>query len=236
MTTEENTDLAFANEDELLKKGLELSSQLKGCLPTYIDPLTISMKAKVPFNALCIREVLLYRVSELADVALSSYRNNQLVTAATLTRALIESVSLLYWLFKQLVRAVEEGSSTRITPFLKRALVGTRNGATPLDAHNVLHAIDEMTKDIGGWRKLYEELCEIAHPNWGGCLGAYAKLNKEKVWYELGQCRLPKPLILGPLVCSMEFFIHHYNNMIPHLKDFAVLCEKELDTNSPSSG
>jgi len=197
MTPENNIKLAFTNEPELLKKGLELSGQLKGCLPSHIDPATTSIKAKIPFHALCIREVLLYRVSELAETSLSCYQNNQLVAAATLSRSLMESVSLLYWLFKELKRAVEEGSSIRITPFLKRALVGTRNKATPLEAHNVLNAIDEVDKDVEGYRKLYEELCEIAHPNWSGGLGAYAKLNKEKVWYELGKGRLPKPLILG---------------------------------------
>ena len=230
MTKEESASHEFVNEKELLEKGLELSNQLKGCLPPRIDPATTSIKAKVSFHALCIREVLLYRVSELADTALNSYQKNQLVTSAILARALLESVSLLYWLYKELTRAVEEGSSIRITPFLKRALVGTRNGTTPLEAHNVLNAIDAMGQDVEDWRKLYEELCEIAHPNWGGCLGAYAKFNKEKVWYELGECRLPKPLILGPLVGSIEFFIHYYNDMVPHLKDFAALCEKELES------
>lgn len=224
-----NVDQAVFDEVELLKKGLELSGRLKASLPPRVDPLTISTKAKIPFKALCVREVLLYRVSELADAALVCYQRNQLVAAATLTRALLESVAILYWLFNELKTAVADGDTSKIDNFLGRALVGTRNDATPLLAHNVMNAIDAVTKDIDHYRKVYEELCEIAHPNYGGGLGAYAKLNREMVWFDLGTSQLPKPLILGPLVTSLELFVHFYDKMIPHLKEFAALCEREIE-------
>lgn len=232
---EDNVHPAVFNEEALLKKGLELSERLKASLPPRIDPATISTRAKIPFKALCIREVMLYRVSELADAALTCYQRDQLVATATLTRALLESVAFLYWLFNELKAAVEDGDTRKIDEFLGRALVGTRNEATPLLAHNVMNAIDVVTKDIDHYRKVYEELCEIAQPNWGGELGAYAKLNREKVWYELGKSHLPKPLILGPLVTSLEVFISFYNSMIPHLKQFAVLCERDLLKGEPEA-
>ena len=230
---EDNLDQNTFNEEELLRKGLALSRGLKASLPPRIDPATISTTAKIPFKALCIREVMLYRVSELADAALTCYQQGQLVATATLSRALLESVALLYWLYKEVKQAGENGSTGKIDKFLGRALVGTRNESTPLLAHNVMGAIDVVTKDIAYYRKLYEELCEIAHPNWGGGLGAYAKLNKDMVCYELGTNQLPKPLILGPLVTSLEFLVSFYNGMIPHLKQFATVCERELE--EPSS-
>lgn len=231
---EDNVDQPIFNEEELLRKGLEFNGRLKTSLPPRIDPATISTRAKIPFKALCIRDVMLYRVSELADAALACYQRDQLVVAATLTRALLESVALLYWLFNELQAAVAAEDTSKIDEFLGRALVGARNEATPLLAHNVMNAIDIVTKDIDHYRKVYVELCEIAHPNWGGGLGAYAKLNGEKVWYEFGTSQLPKPLILGPLVTSLEFFIEFYDGMIPHLKEFAALCERELER--PPSG
>ena len=221
--------LVYFDETELLRKGKLFSQALKSSLPPRIDPATISTKAKIPFKALCVREVLLYRVSELAEAALRSYEESQLVATATLSRALMESVALLYWLYKELQRTLEKrGSSDKVNEFLAKALVGTRNQTTPLQAHNVMTAIDVVDKDIPSYRKLYEELCEIAHPNWGGGLGAYAKLNRKKVWYELEKARLPRPLILGPLVTSLELFVHFYDKMIHLLQDFAALCEKEL--------
>lgn len=229
----DNIDQAAFNEAELLSKGLELSGRLKASLPPRIDPATISKSAKIPFKALCIREVMLYRVSELADTALTSYQNGRLVASATLTRALLESVALLYWLHKELERAITDRSSTKINEFLGRALVGARNQSTPLLAHNVMNAIDVVTRDFDLYRKMYEDLCEIAHPNWGGGLGAYAKLNREKVWFELATSRLPKPLILAPLIASLELFIEFYGSMVPHLKEFATLCEGELDQEGP---
>ena len=62
------------NEEGLLRKGMELSSRLKASLPSRVDPATVSTRAKIPFKALCVREVLLYRVSELADAALACYQ------------------------------------------------------------------------------------------------------------------------------------------------------------------
>jgi hypothetical protein len=141
----------------------------------------------------------------------------------------MESAALFYWLYKELQSAIERGSSDKINEFLGRALVGTRNDATPLLAHNVLNAIDAVDEDIPGYRQLYQDLCEIAHPNWGGGLGAYAELNTERVWYELEEARLPRPIVLGPLVTTLELFVAFYDRMIPHLQAFAALCERELD-------
>ncbi|MEK6785805.1 MAG: hypothetical protein AABY61_10025 [Nitrospirota bacterium] len=222
------------NEEDLLRNGLLLSQSLKASLPPRIDPATVSTTAKIPFKALCIREVMLYRVSELAEAALACYQQNQLVAAATLTRSLLESVAILYWLFKELKTAVADEDTRKVDDFLGRALVGTRNKSTPLLAHNVMKAIDVVTKDIDHYRKVYEELCEIAHPNYGGGLGAYAKLNGKMVWYELGTNRLPKPLILGPLAMSLELFVHFYDKMIPYLENFAALCEREIEKRQPA--
>lgn len=71
-------------------------------------------------------------------------------------------------------------------------------------------------------------------PKLWGRLRAYAKLNREMVWYELGTNRLPKPLILGPLVTSLELFVHFYDKMIPHLEKFAALCEREIEKRQPA--
>lgn len=222
------------DEEDLLRKGLLLSQRLKASLPPRIDPATISTTAKIPFKALCIREVMLYRVSELAEAGLLCYQQKQFVAAATLTRALLESVAILYWLFKELQAAVAARETKKIDDFLGKALVGTRNETTPLLAHTVMKAIDVVTKDIDYYRKVYEELCEIAHPNYGGGLGAYAKLNSKMVWFELGTSQLPKPLVLGPLVTTLELFEHFYNEMIPHLKEFSALCEREIEKRQPS--
>ena len=119
---EDNVDQPIFNEEELLRKGLEFNGRLKTSLPPRIDPATISTRAKIPFKALCIRDVMLYRVSELADAALACYQRDQLVVAATLTRALLESVALLYWLFNELQAAVAAEDTSKIDEFLARII------------------------------------------------------------------------------------------------------------------
>ena len=223
------TSSGVFNETSLLERGKLLSQALKASLPPRIDPATISSTARIPFKVLCLREVLLFRISELAEAALRCYEENQLVATATLSRALMESIALSYWLYKEIQGSLERGTSDKINIFLGKALVGRREETPLLLAHNVMNAIDAVTIDIPDYRKLYEHLCEIAHPNWDGCLGAYATLNREEGCYELGLACLPRPLILGPVVTALEFFVSFYDGMIPCLKEFAVLCEKEIE-------
>lgn len=224
------------DEAALLKKGLQLGLGIRLSLPPRIDPATVSTKAKIPFKALCIREVLLYRVSELGNAGLECYQQKQLVAAGILSRSLMESVAVLYWMNEKIKTSVENGSTGDIDDFFKKVLIGSRNGSSPLDAYNVLKAIDIVTKDIPHYRNLYEELSEIAHPNYSGALGAYAKRNQETVCYELDTARLPWPMILGPLVTSLELFVHFYDGMILYLKQFAQLCEKELERTVREDG
>jgi hypothetical protein len=107
----------------------------------------------------------------------------------------MESISLLYWLHKEVKGALAKGSSDKINEFLGKALVGRRNEPIPLLAHNVMNAMDAVTEKVPLYRQMYEDLCEIAHPNWGGALGAYGELNREEVCIELGTARLPRPLV-----------------------------------------
>ena len=75
----DSLDQPVFDESQFLKRGLVLSEALKASLPPRIDPETISTRAKIPFKALCMRDVMLYRVSELADAALACYQRDQLV-------------------------------------------------------------------------------------------------------------------------------------------------------------
>jgi hypothetical protein len=167
-------------------------------------------------------------VAELTEAAVELLENNRMVAAITVIRSLLETVALLYWLYKQLQLAIAEGSSTKAKLFLQKALLGSRAESSPVQPHNVLDAIDAVSKDIGLFRKTYEELCEVAHPNMFGCLGAYGKWNKEKVWCELSSQRIPPFIGLSPLVLSLELFIYFYDNMIALLQGFARICEAEL--------
>jgi hypothetical protein len=152
----------WSDEDkQVFRKARELSLRISQSLPRTVDPASISLRAKIPFKAVCVREVLIHRVSELGEVACDLIESGRIVAAIILVRALMESVALLYWLNKKLHAVVEAKATGDINDFLDRAMVGTRNAGTPLKAINVLSAIDEVTKEFNEFRLMYDDLSEF---------------------------------------------------------------------------
>ena len=50
-------------------------------LPSRVDAMAVSPSAKLPFNALCYRETLIWRMAELSRSAFGSFENNKLASA-----------------------------------------------------------------------------------------------------------------------------------------------------------
>ena len=111
---------------------------------------------------------------------------------------------------------------------VSRASVGCRNKVTPLEAINVRTILEHATKKYEGLGDVYDELSEIAHPNWGGLLGAYGTLNADERLYELGMSKTPLPMLLIALNGALQVFQYTYNGMVPSLHKLVEVCDKAL--------
>jgi hypothetical protein len=219
----------WTKEDKLnFSACLELVERLRASLPPNVEAVRTSWKAKLPFFTATLRECLLYRVAELGLSACNLVKGGELVSAAVLIRALLESVALLVLLDQRVREAVESGKIQDLDKLVSSGLVGCKNGMTPVEALNVLTILKHAAKRYDGLEQLYQQLSEMAHPNWGGLLGAYGTLNEAERLYQLSKTKLPLPMLLLPLRAGLEVFIHTYNSMEPHLHQLVDVCDNSL--------
>lgn len=213
---------------------LQAMRQLEASLPESVAAAKTSWKAKLPFFTTCLRECLLYRATELGRSACASIKDGELVSGAVLIRALLEAVALLVLLDQRVKEAVESGKIQELDTLVSSGLVGCKNNMTLVEAVNVLTVLKHVTKRYDGFEQIYKDLSEMAHPNWGGLLGAYGTLNKTERTYQLSQSKIPLPRLLLPLRIGLEVFLHTYNSMVPFLHQLVDVCDGALTEPPPS--
>jgi hypothetical protein len=218
------------NYEETLEYIKDLNDQLVAKLPTSIERLSISLHAKLPFKAMSLRAILMYRVSELSKSAYQQYEARSLISAFVLSRAVVETGALLCSLLKSMRRVVSEQQVGDVDDFLMKALFGQRTPDSNLAALNVLTLIDHMDKESRGVRSLYDFLSEYAHPNYSGSYGAYGSEDRENYCLNLGADfeRINwKPAISTHLVAIREFMksCEEVSDLLP---DFTIVCEADL--------
>ena len=220
-------------EDEAIFMAcLEIVKRLEVSLPEKVEAAKTSWKAKLPFLTASLRECLLYRVAELGRSSCNAINAGQRVSAAVLIRALLEGVALIVLLDQRIKEAVELGKIEALNGLVKSGLVGCKNNMTPIEAPNVLTVLKHVTKKYEGFERLYLDLSEIAHPNWGGLLGAYGKLNEIERSYNLEKSKLPLPMLLLPLRAGLETFLYNYDSMVPYLHKLVDICDEALEKRS----
>ena len=220
------------SEREYLVEARVFATNIFTSLPLTVEAASLTWKSKIPFKAISLREVLIHRVSELSMVAVDLYECNKLVPAFVITRSIVETVAMTYWLSKRVGEFLSSKDVQKLDEFLMRAMHGSRDGTTPLESYNVLTAVDKMDKEYNGFRKMYDWLCEFTHPNWSGALGAYGKINQEKHSLSLvsKNSRVPIILGLGPFNASLKLFEHYYNDLTEQLNALNEYFEKQDDS------
>ena len=200
---------------EILQEARRLAEAIASSLANQIQIAALTTNSKLPFKALCLREVLHHRVSSLAIAAVYHFTENQAIPAVVLTRALVETVALFYVLHERLTRFLEDKNNSDLDYFLMSSLLGSRNQPELPAATNVLTFVDRVEKTIiPGFRSVYDSLCECAHPNYAGTLGTFSEIDKEQFEVKLGLSkRIPVWTTgINALSGALEIFLHYYND------------------------
>jgi hypothetical protein len=176
------TDEQFAGALDTAESHL---AKMKPYLPTKVSAAQLNVWSKAPYKALVIRGGLMWRSQELGADAIQAFKDGRLATAILLTRAVIETVAL-HWRPADLIARREEISSEELSQTLTNMLVGWKNDPEFPKAPNVLTLIGHLDKLVPGVRNSYDQLSEIAHPNFGGVHGLYAENDEEKLETRLG--------------------------------------------------
>ena len=197
--------------------------------PHEIDLAGVARRYKPVGNTHMLREALIWRQEELSRGALEAIERNDGVTGALITRAAMETTAALIYLHGLVKGAIEGGMSDDLAEKLAGFLVGSKIWEENPGPVHVLKMIDAVDKLIPGYRKNYEFLCEFAHPNWFGTLGAYGIINQEQLrvtFLKNGKVQDSSLRVAAPMLAgSLDLFIGYYEFVGDKLKAFAAACE-----------
>lgn len=208
-------------------------NHVSNSLPTAADPLAVSKKAKTPWVALCFREAQAWRTDEFARAACDMFERGDIVVGVTNTRALAESVAAI-WHLKNLIEGqLRDGVSADLHERMMRLVMGHKiKDAEMPEAVSVLTMLDKVDAEIPGFRRTYDLMSELAHPNYRGAMGAYSKHDPDTLitYFGRGIRNNNHSLSLGLtcLIGACEIYMHAYNKIGDLLLDFAATCEKAL--------
>lgn len=213
--TMSSTNERELTDPERLALARQFAANIASSLPTEVDARMFTLKSKMPFKVAYLREVLIHRVSELATVAVELYESNRVVPAFILTRAVVETVAMAYWLHEKVSEFMTNNDVDAFDTFVMKASMGSRDETTELESYNVLTAIDRVERLFPGIRQLYDNLCEFTHPNWSGASGSYSKIDHKEIKVGLGPNLGGPPLAfgLGPLLAGLTIFEIYYNQL-----------------------
>ena len=226
-----------SNMDEtLIDASREIADELSASLPEAFDIGSVSARSKLPLKALTLRESLVHRASELADTALDLIDSGQFMSATIIVRALMETTGVLCWLHQRTEMVVTSGQLGDIDDFLMNGMLGERLGDSEdripaLSAVSAIKRVDRVGEFPVPFFTMYERLCEFAHPNWSGVMGAYSKVDYESWRVSFGRRHEPEAwgFLASPLYRSLVVFRDRYNDMARFLPDFIALCEDDAD-------
>ena len=167
-----------------LEEVLKLIVGIKNNLPEKVTPTN----EKILFKALSLRALLLHRITDLGEAAYKMLNSRTIVPSIILTRAIIESFSVLFFLHNKLKDY--SNNKLQLDSFndeVNNILLGSKNKTTQIEAKNIVTIIQHVNKELDGFEEIYNELCEFTHPNWSGCLGSYGQINKNDYTLYLGK-------------------------------------------------
>ncbi len=167
--------------EQLLDQIEQRLQSLESFRQARIEAMAVSRVSKLPYKALIYREALLWRITELGRSSFESFKSGRLASAILLARAVIETSSALWYLWTKLDAATKAAAVGELDELLMRLVMGSKIDRDILpEAVNVLNFLDQIDKQVKGFRLQYERLCEFAHPNWAGTTLFYSKDDREK--------------------------------------------------------
>jgi hypothetical protein len=201
------------------------------------------------FVVRCLKEALLYRSTELAETAIDLYRQNALVSAATITRSLLETTALFERLreicaklvkkykkhgcragdIQELVKSIGKiGLSTADSVFIKNCTVPEmlQDSTEPFLPSKVIKSLGTRFKFDA--EDAYTSLCQTAHPNFQGCLGKFADFQENYVEFIHDYHHIPEQArshqsLLADILLTVEKLEEEMAGLFPK---FATVCEE----------
>lgn len=163
-----------------------LSESLSASLPSSLDPAMLTLRSKLPFKVLSLRELLLHRVSALAIAAVQQFEQHNYLGGIVLTRSVLETVAVAFALKRGLVRFRHTRNVEVLDGYVMRLLFASAAPDAKRSAMNVTGLVDAVDKRIPGLRETYNSFSEYVHPNWSGMFGSFGTIEQHTLILRLG--------------------------------------------------
>lgn len=206
-----------------------LLDELDDCLLDKVAAADPGIPSKTPFKLLSLREAFGHRLADLGRRALELFDEGHPIAASVLTRAVIETTSLLFSLNSAVQTAAETGSVEGLDDRLMDMGFGSRAGWSAISATNILTRIDKMDRAYPGVRSTYDELSEIAHPNLAGGIAGYGSLDEATWTLHLSQSGKGHPAenaALPALSGNLGLGILFYDQIAPVYPKVSEICHR----------
>lgn len=217
---------------EKLKQARELLETIRRQLLSVVDPRDTSTKSKIPYKVACYREGLGRRIEELGRCACDSYESGDIATAVTLTRAATETAAAAWYLKDLIERQLSDGFQEDLDDKVMALLMGHRNVDDMPQAVNILSMVDRIDKLIDGFRKMYDVMSEVAHPNWSGTQHLFSKIDTERRLTFFGRdvrtISFYERTGASCLFSSLMIFDHCHGKVTDAMPQLIKLCEEHL--------
>lgn len=91
-----------------LSEAREYADRLSASLPDRIQIAALTLKSKLPFKAVSIRELLLHRMAALSSAAVDLFEQKRVIPAVILTRAIVETLAALFTIHERVERFLKD--------------------------------------------------------------------------------------------------------------------------------
>ncbi|EGQ8485988.1 hypothetical protein ACTNIH_004739 [Vibrio parahaemolyticus] len=143
----------------------------------------VAHKWKCTYRSLVIRELTFWRVTDLIEQAYLLHKNGHALGVRILLRSAIETSAVLIYLNRRMeaVISVDQAFSEffEFSDVSSKLLLGSKNESTNLSAINILTVLKHCERKYAGISKIYNDLCESAHPNYEGICAGYSEIDHE---------------------------------------------------------
>jgi hypothetical protein len=233
MDAERNSE---RTEEDLLKEAHTLIERL----PRPAEELTFSLvqgKAlSISAKAQVLKEVLLWRVQDIAGATVTLYEARKQISAFILTRAVFETAAMMFLIHERLEHVRNTRKLGDISAFLSRVAAGSGSDAgmwpdgtprTPIRIGKAIERLHKKFRDVAhgrGFSSDYAFLSDFVHPNCFGALLAYAehRKNGNTLSFSLGRAQQQlQGLSTGLILFNMGLDIaqHYYGEIGSVLKE-----------------
>jgi hypothetical protein len=207
----------------------DLVTRIEADLRPVIRAIDLGGPSLLPFKVASLRQTLVLRILDLARSSMSLCRAGLNVGAAILARALMETTSQLFRLEDLIRRATGSADLDELDDRIMTMLFGSRNRSTRREAVNILTQIDAMDRMFTGLRTWYDDLSELAHPNFAGLLASYARVEREpSAWIAGGPPEKSRSLaqrVVIPALCAcLEISLSYQTKLTALEPAFAEAC------------